>query len=133
MKPKLFIVFGCSGSGKTWLTNQLTEKFHVVHYDLTPKSKLLEVLHSQPTDKPILLDLPIKISTFIKHHSSEFDIRCVAVMGDFLQVKTQILQRGGKITCTLYRRWKQIQKRADKYAEFTGDSQQVLDYLRQII
>ena len=130
--PNLFIVFGCSGSGKTWLANQLTEKFHVVHYDKVRRAKLLEVLHSQPTDKPILLDLPIKISTFIKRHSTEFNIRCVAVMGDFLQVKTQILKRDGKITKTLYKRWKIIQRRADKYAEFTGDSQQVLDYLRDI-
>ena len=130
--PKLLIVFGCSGSGKTWLANQLTDRFHVVHYDETPRAHLLEVLHSQPTDKPTLLDLPIKISTFIKRHSSEFDIRCVAVMGDFIRVKQQILGRGGKITPTIYRRWKQIGKRAEKYAEFTGDSEDVLRYLKKL-
>lgn len=130
--PKLIIVFGCSGSGKTWISNQLTDLYHVVHYDTVSRTKLLDVLRAQPTDKPILLDLPIKISTFIKRHGAEFDLRCVAVMGDFIKVKQQILLRGGKITPTIYKRWKQIGKRAAKYAEFTGDSEDVLRYLKKL-
>lgn len=131
MKPKLLILIGCSGSGKTWVSNQLIHSYGVVHYDKTPKSQLISTLMAQRV-QPILLDLPIKISTFIRRHSDEFDIRVVAIRGDFLKTKAQILSRGGKITKTLYRRWKVIGKRADKYAEFVGDSDEVLKYLRAL-
>ena len=133
MKPKLLLLIGCSGSGKTWVSSQLTDKFYVVHYDLTPKAKLLDVIRQQPSDKPILLDLPIKTSTFIRRHSDEFDIRVVSILGDFLRVKVQILKRKGKITKTLYRRWKVMKKRTETYAEFHGDSDQVLSYLKKLL
>ena len=132
-KQRLMILIGCSGSGKTWVAEQLKDKFHVVHYDQTKKSSLIDVIKSKPLDKPVLLDLPIKISTFIRRHHDDFDIRVVAILGDFLKVKTQILSRKGKITKTLYRRWKVIQKRAFTYAEFTGDSDQVLKYLKNYL
>jgi hypothetical protein len=131
-RPKLLIVIGCSGSGKSWVCRQLTDKYHYVPYDEIPRKYLMLHLQSQRRDHPILLDLPIKISTFIRRHSDEFDVRVVAVMGDFLKVKQQILGRGGKITPTLYKRWKIIKKRADKYAEFVGDSEQVLEYLKRL-
>lgn len=132
MKPKLLILIGCSGSGKTWVSNQLTGLFNVVHYDTTPKAQLLSTLLSQTPQRPSLLDLPIKISTFIRRHSDEFDIRVVAIRGDFLKTKQQIISRGGKITKTLYRRWKVIGKRAVTYAEFVGDSDEVLRYLKAL-
>lgn len=132
MKPKLLIVIGCSGAGKSWVCKQLTELYHYVPYDETPRKELLTHLHAQPSNLPILLDLPIKISTFIRRHSNEFDIRVVAIMGDFIRVKQQILSRGGRITPTIYKRWKIIQKRADKYAEFVGDSSSVLKYLKRL-
>ena len=132
MKPKLMILIGCSGSGKTWVAEQLSDKYHVVHYDRTPKKKMIEVLLAQPTDKPILLDLPIKISTMIRRYGELFDVRVVSILGDFLKVKVQILKRNGKITPTLYRRWKVIKKRTKTYAEFSGDSDDVFKYLKNI-
>ena len=130
MNPNLLLIIGCSGSGKSWVCRQLTHLYHYVPYDETPKTKLLDILKSQPTDLPLLLDLPIKISTFIRRHSSEFNIRVVAIMGDFETVKQNLILRGGKITPTLPKRWAIIQKRADKYAEFVGDSEAVLRYVR---
>jgi len=131
-QPTIYIVSGIAGSGKSWVCNQLTGKFNYVSYDENRKKTHLDLLRSTVKDKIALYDLNIKTSTFIRRHSHEFNIHFVTILGDFLQVKKQLKDRGGKITKSTYKRWKVMQKRAEKYGEFSGSSQEVYNYLKQL-
>ena len=130
--PTVYIVSGIAGSGKSWACEQLTDKFNYVSYDSNRKKTHLDLLRATPTDKIALYDLNIKTSTFIRRHSHEFNIHFVTILGDFLQVKQQLKNRGGKITKGTYKRWKVMKKRAKQYGEFAGSSQEVLKYLKNL-
>ncbi len=133
-KPTIYIVSGIAGAGKSWVCNQLKDidKFYYVSYDENRKKTHLDLLRSTPKDKIALYDLNIKTSTFIRRHSHEFNIHFVTILGDFLQVKQQLKDRGGKITKGTYKRWKVMQKRAKQYGEFSGSSLEVLNYLKNL-
>jgi hypothetical protein len=132
-KPILYIVTGIPGSGKSWVCNQLKDKFNYVSYDESPKITHLDQLRNpkDPT-KPLLYDPNIKISTIFTRYSDEFDIRLLVILGDFLKIKQQLVNRGGKITKTTYKRWKVMKARRKKYGIFDGDSNDVLRYLKNV-
>jgi len=131
VKPTIFMVIGCSGSGKSWVCNQLKDLFTYISYDSTRKKNHISGLLAY-SDKPKLYDPPIKISTFFKRNSSRFNIRCVAILESDDVVKSRIEKRGGEWTDHISKRNKTMRKRAEKYAEFSGTSEQVLDYLKNI-
>ena len=126
-KPLVYLLCGVSGSGKSWVANQLTG-FTYIPYDQTPKKQVVDAI--KKAQSPILFDPPVLISTFIRKNDKIFDFRVVVIMGDFLQVKQQIIDRGGKITPGLYRRWKRMKQISATYGTFTGDSTEALKYLR---
>lgn len=131
-KPTVYIVSGIAGCGKSWVCEQLShlEKFNYVSYDANRKKHHLDLLRSSPLDKIALYDLNIKTSTFIRRHHHEFNIHFVTILGDFLKVKEQLVNRGGKVTKGTYKRWKVMQKRSEQYSEFTGNSIEVLKHLK---
>lgn len=128
----IYIVSGIAGSGKSWVCNQLTSKFHYIAYDKNKKKDHLHLIRSAPKDKIILYDLNINTSTFIRRNCEEFNIRFVTILGDFLQVKQQLKDRGGKITKGTYSRWKVMKKRANTYGECQGSSSEILKYLKNL-
>ena len=130
----VYIVSGIAGSGKSWVCGQLKDhdKFHYVSYDSNRKSTHLNSIMNAPNDKIVLYDLNIKTSTFIRRHCKDFNLRFVTILGDFLQVKQQLKDRGGKITKGTYKRWKVMEKRAKTYGEFSGSSTDVLKYLKSL-
>lgn len=129
IKPKLYMVAGCSGSGKSWVCKQLTDLCDYVSYDYNRKKLHLDLL-LQPSVKPKLYDPPIKISTFFKRHSDKFDIHAVFILEEDTVIKHRIIQRGGEWTDHISKRNAAMRKRFEKYGEFAGTSQEVLDYLR---
>jgi hypothetical protein len=130
-KPIVYLVAGVSGAGKSWVCKQLIDKFTYVSYDANPKSKHAELL-KQPSDKPKLYDPPIKISTFIKRHSNEFDIRSIFIIEDEEVIKARLEQRGGKFTESAKKRMVAILNRSKKYGIFSGTSDEVLKYLQGV-
>lgn len=130
-KPTVYMVCGASGSGKSWVCEQLIDKFTYVSYDKNIKSKHVELLQ-QSTDKPLLYDPPIKISTFIKRYSNIFNIIPIFIIESEETIRSRIHQRGGRFTEALSKRIHQIQKRSVKYGIFSGTSSEVLAYLRGI-
>lgn len=128
-KPLLYMVIGVSGSGKSWVCSQLTDKFNYIAYDKHKKSEIVDTLLSN-ADKPLLYDPVIGISTFINRNTDKFDIRVAAIVEDFITVKDRLIKRGGKLTKSIYNRYNVIKRRSDKYADFTGDSKKVLDWLK---
>lgn len=127
-KPKVVVLAGVSGSGKSWVCDQLVKdgKYNYLSYDQVGKKHHLDILRQPPNENPTLYDLPYKTSTFLRRHSHEFDIEFLVVAGDFLEVKKQLVERGGKVTKTIYKRWKVMKARAKKYASFVGSSTDVL-------
>ena len=132
IKPKLYMVAGCSGSGKSWVCAQLVDKFDYVSYDYNRKKEHLDLLLA-PSDRPKLYDPPIKISTFFKRHSNKFDIHAVFILEDDEVVKARIIARGGEWTEHISKRNAAMRKRFEKYGEFSGTSQEVLDYLMKAV
>jgi hypothetical protein len=130
-KPKLYMVAACSGAGKSWVCQQLTDKFDYVSYDGNRKKHHLDLLLA-PSDKPKLYDPPIKISTFFKRYSDKFDIHAVFILEDDEVVKARIEARGGEWTEHIAKRNAAMHKRFAKYGNFAGTSQEVLDYLRSL-
>lgn len=131
VKPTIYMVCGASGAGKSWVCNQLTDKFKYVSYDGNRKSKHLELLN-EPSDKPILYDPPIKISTFIKRHSDVFDIKPIFIIETEDTIRSRIAERGGEFTEALAKRIREMSKRNAKYGVFSGTSAEVLEYLIQV-
>lgn len=129
IKPKLYMLAACSGSGKSWVCKQLTDLYDYVSYDDNRKKTHLDLL-LQPSTKPKLYDPPIKISTFFKRHSHQFDIHAVFILETDEVVRSRIESRGGQWTEHIAKRNAAMQKRFAKYGSFAGTSQEVLDYLR---
>jgi len=130
--PTIYIVSGISGAGKSWVCNQLKDKFNYISYDENNKKDHLDLLKSSPIDKITLYDLNIKTSTFIRNNHKDFNIHMVVILGDFLKVKEQLVSRGGSVTVGTYRRWNIMQKRAEEYGDFSGSSSEVLKYLKKL-
>lgn len=128
VKPVVYIVSGVSGAGKSWVCNQLTKYAKYIPYD---KTLMLEAIATmKKATMPILYDIVTNVSTFIKKNQDSLDIRLIIIAGDFLQVKAQLLDRGGKVTKSLYSRWKRMKYHSKHNAIFTGSSQEVLDFLK---
>lgn len=131
--PILYLLCGASGSGKSWVASQLTDKFTYVSFDGTPKKNHIELLHKATTgDKPILYDPTIKISTFIKRHSHEFNIQPVFIIESEEVVRGRIESRGGKWTDYILKRMKVMEQRNKKYGVYSGTSEEVLNWLQKV-
>jgi len=126
MNHKIYLVCGVAGAGKSWVCNRLSDRIHYNSYD--------EHGFTQPTKKLELHDRTVGVSTTIKLWRKQgFEVLPIFVMGDFLKIKQQIKDRGGSITKGLYRRWKRMKSLANKYSYFTGDSSEVLKFLKNEI
>lgn len=132
--PKVYMVCGTAGAGKSWVCEQLIEQYHYVSFDRVPKKDHVEVIRTASTDntKLVLYDPNIKISTFIKRHSHEFDIVPIFIIEDENTIKERLISRGGKWTEHIGKRMKVMEARNKKYGVFSGTSSEVLDFLRVI-
>ena len=124
------MVCGASGSGKSWICKQLVDKFNYISFDENPKKHHIDLIKSAGLDKPILYDPPIKISTFIKRHSHEFNIIPIFIIEEEGVVKERVVGRGGTWTEHLAKRCNVMRQRNKKYGVFAGTSQEVLEYLQ---
>jgi group I intron endonuclease len=128
-KPVVYLVCGVSGSGKSWVCNQLKDIANYVSFDDTPKSDHLTLLKESAL--PALYDPTFKISTFIKRNLESFDIRPVFIIESEDVIRARLLNRGGSFSEKTLNRMRAIDKRTVKYGIFSGTSQEVLDYLKK--
>ena len=127
IKQDLYIVAGCPASGKSWVCNQLKDKFNYISYDNTSKTQCIQELIIN-NDKPLLFDPTIKVSTFIKRIKNRFNVHLIVIIEDEDTINQRMINRGGQITDTIKRRIKRMSN-LSKQAEFSGTSDQVLKYL----
>lgn len=128
-KQDLFLVAGCPASGKSWVCDQLADKFSYISYDGISKNyHVYELLKNN--HKPLLYDPTIKISTFTKRYGHLFNIRLIVIVEDESIINSRMINRGGKITNTIKRRMLRMSNLSKK-CEFVGTSSEVLDYLNK--
>ncbi len=127
-KPVVYLVAGVSGSGKSWVCEQLKHHAKYVPYDKVSTEEALSAMRAATV--PVLFDPVINVSTFIKRNSAVLDIKLVVITGDFIKVKKQLIDRGGRVTKGLYRRWNRM-KRLSISAVHSGSSEDVLKFLKE--
>lgn len=137
---KIYLIVGCPGSGKTWVTSQLKDKFHLVHHDLyigmAGDTYLKEIKKAALTaEKPLLIEAPFSISQI----KDPLEIAGHEVIPVFIIEKSQVIadrymkREGKEIPKGHLTRQKTYYERAIKWGSFTGSSEDVLNHLRNII
>ena len=129
---KIFFLCGQSGAGKTYVANQLKDKFEVIHYD-SCRSNLIETINiASKSTKPILLDIPNLISTYYKELFGLYQIEMLFIIEDVSTIKNRILSRGGKITHSIEKRYKRMKSLYKKYGSYKATSDEMLNYLNNL-
>lgn len=108
----VIFIIGPSGSGKTYVANKLR---HIIPCYSHDDSSIEDWIYD---DRQIVLfESPVMWSTYIKliKEKTGKDPIVIGLGADFIQTKSNILKRNGKITPTLYRR----HKRAKTLTELT--------------
>lgn len=135
MQKHFYMLCGQSGSGKTTMLNAFKESFHTLHYDEIRrddiKSNIDEAVSSSV--KPVIIDIPIKISTLIKEFQDEYDITCIFILEDIEVIKERIANRNGRITKSIERRYKRMRSLNKKYGTFSGTYNEVEQYLKTLV
>lgn len=129
-RKTVYMLIGAPSAGKSWVANQLLDKFDYISYDGNRKKDHLDLLRKD-SNKPKLYDPTFKISTMIRRHSDEFNFIVVAIEESEDVLRSRIELRQGKWTDTILNRNKQVRKRYEKYGNggYIGNSSEVLQYL----
>lgn len=123
----VYMLCGQSGVGKTTLTEDFKDIFDVISYDGVTDLKLDEMLQ-QSTDKIILIDIAIKISTIIKRLGDKYFIRPIFMIEPPEIVSERINGRGGKIL-NVMSRYNRVVSLSNKYAYYSGNTEEVRSFL----
>ncbi len=128
---KVYMICGVSGSGKSWVCNQLSELIEYVSFDGNSNKYHVDLIRSIKGN--VLYDPTINISTFIRRNSHEFDIRPIFIIENEDVIRKRIEKRNGKWKNSMLNRMNAINSRSNKYGEFSGTSSEVLQYLEDSI
>jgi hypothetical protein len=131
IKKNVFIVAGVSGSGKSWVCSQLADIAQYIPFDDCDKKNIRSIIFNAQEEK-IIYDPTVHVTSFIKRNSDVFNIRLLVINESLDVVKTRIQSRGGEFTDNMIKRHKRmaIIKNA---AEFSGTSNEVLNYLKKVL
>lgn len=131
-KPTILLVAGPSGIGKSWVCKQLARIVPYVGYDEGRHTTFYDrVYEATKTSDIVLIDMPIKVSTFIKRNEHLYNILPAFIEEDELTHKSRLEGRGGTWKDSIISRREALRRRALKYAKFVGTSIQVVHWLEQ--
>jgi hypothetical protein len=131
------MVIGCPGSGKSWVCDQLKDKFDYVHHDLfigmAGDTYVREILNrSKSATKPLLIEAPFSISQ-IKDPLEQMGFKITPV---FIQEQPQVItdryraRERKDIPKGHLTRQETYKQRAQEWKAFQGTSSQVLEHLK---
>lgn len=135
---KVFLICGVPGSGKSWVCDQLKDRFHYIAQDdfIEHEKKTLyaSVFQAAKTSSvPILVDCPFGERPFREElRRRDLKVVPVFVVEHPDVVKRRYESRGKPVYAGLLTRALSIADRAQEWNAFWGTSQQVLEYLRKI-
>lgn len=126
----LIIVAGLSGSGKSWVCDQLNDDFVYISYDKIPKEQhFYAMVETAKQGKHILYDPLRKPISILKRYRQVFSVRLMVIDESADVIKKRIIGRGGSRTDNIDKFIHKIDQ-YKQYAEFSGTSSQVLEYIR---
>lgn len=134
------MVIGCPGSGKSWVCDQLKDKFEYVHHDLYIKmagdTYVKEIIKAaKDATKHILCEAPFSISQLKEPlEKAGIDVIPVFIQEYPIVIETRYKAREGKhIPRGHITRQETYAKRAKEWNAFQGTSQEVFDHLSKVV
>ncbi len=134
------MVVGAPGSGKTWVCDQLKNKFNLIHHDgyihlKEPGSYVKAILKEAPeSSKPVLIEAPFSVSqTQEPLENAGYTVVPVFIIEDESTHRKRYAQREKKnIPQGHLTRTQTYLQRAKEGKHFYGTSEQVLRHLQQV-
>ncbi len=136
---KAYMVIGCPGSGKSWVCEQLEDKFEYVHHDLfigmAGDTYVNEILKAAKTaKKPLLIEAPFSISAI----KEPLENKGITVIPLFIQEKPSVISQRYKdrdkkeIPKGHLTRQETYRHKAISWKAFKGTSEEVYNYLKSV-
>ncbi len=137
MIQTIYLVVGTPGSGKSWVCEQLKDKFEYISHDSYPKlANYLALAESfaENGDKPVLIETPFSVSQIIGPLENKgFDVIPVFIIEDEETTSNRYESRENKpIPQGHLTRIQTYRERAHELQAFSGTSEEVLKYLQNI-
>lgn len=134
MQP-VYLIVGVSGSGKTWVCKQLTDKFNYVPHDehFVGFEKVL-LLEAQRATMPIITECPFGerlVKESLEAHKVKVKPYFVVEPPDVC-AERYLKREGKEITKAAYTRAYTIVKRALEWKAPMGNSEEILEKLKKI-
>lgn len=130
-KIPIIVIAGASGSGKTWIIDQLVQKYSCIHRDSL--KTVHEDLRYVNSSKTILMGLHNGVSTFIRRNHHRFDIQLICLTEDEKVLTERIVARGGEMTSAVTRRTKRMLTISKHpLCIFSGTSSEALAFLKSL-
>lgn len=129
------------GSGKTWVTNQVKDRFTFVHHDgfighiRQPEVYVNAILEAAADSKrPLLIEAPFSMSQIMEPLEAEgYKVIPVFIIEDPEVLKARYFAREGRdIPKGHITRMGTYAQRAKAMGGFSGTSAQVLEHLKQV-
>lgn len=132
----IYLICGVPGSGKTWVCNQLTDKFtYIANDDFIGSDPIKEAYRaSRSSEKPVLFDCPFG-ERLVRDNliNKGCQVIPVFVIEDPQTTKKRYESREGKPFPSQHlTRSMSIGARAEQWRAKSGTSEEILQYLRGI-
>jgi 2-phosphoglycerate kinase len=139
MKQPIYMIVGVPGSGKTWITNQIADKFEFCHHDgyighiRQPEAYVDGILEkAENARKPILVEAPFSISQIKEPlEQNGYKVTPVYIIEKPEVIAMRYWKREGKVIPKGHlTRLNTYAQRAAASRGFTGTANEVLEYLK---
>jgi hypothetical protein len=132
---KIYLIIGVPGSGKSWVSSKLEDRFEVLPHDefLNANYPAMLVKAACMLSKPIVGELPFGITETLTYlQESGADVEPVFIVEPPDVLKARYSAREGKdIPKGHLTRQNTYYERSIEYGAFSGTAQKVLDYLKK--
>ncbi len=134
----IMVVCGAPGSGKTWVCKQLIDKFEYVPHDKyikVPRSEFIDDLLTASTRGPVVTECPFGETDLIAQVAAAGAmVDSVFIVEPVDTVAQRYRSREGKEPMkSILSRASNIEARAREWGKPFGTSEQVLEYLKNIL
>jgi hypothetical protein len=139
MKREVTMLVGVPGSGKTWITKRLKDKYSVVEHDNhindknQPEAYVAAIKEAaEKSTRPLLIEAPFSISQIKEPlEAADFLVRPVFIIEDPLVVSLRYLRRDRRMIPKGHlTRMQTYAQRAKATNSFYGTAEQVLQHLQ---